>query len=171
MNRQFYFAGIEAFYGGNSFRFESLEHLRKFVGKIDSDRKQCVKRISFRSSKTDKSLDEELLRDAVTDSAETLAYCFEKLVVLEEVRFEMRSDWWNVREDLTIYMKGIKKRLEAVAERGGPCWTICGWEAWNSQGGGMYVKCEEDLEEFAGIVGWVDEVAVDVRREELVSWG
>lgn len=45
--KDFYYAGIEAFYGGNTLHFESLEHLQQLAAKLDKDRKRCIRHIDL----------------------------------------------------------------------------------------------------------------------------
>lgn len=43
--RAFYYAGIEAYYGGVVFKFLSADHLRAVLSSLGQDRKACIKRI------------------------------------------------------------------------------------------------------------------------------
>lgn len=43
--RNFYYAGIEAYYGGVVFKFLSTDHLRAVTSSLGQDRKWCIKRI------------------------------------------------------------------------------------------------------------------------------
>ena len=43
--RDFYFAGIKAFYGENTLRFVGEDHLEHYVESLDSERRDCVRNI------------------------------------------------------------------------------------------------------------------------------
>lgn len=45
--RDFYFAGIKAFYGGNTLGFESDTHMTDFAQHIGTDRRRCVKSVEI----------------------------------------------------------------------------------------------------------------------------
>ncbi len=45
VNKAFYFAGIDAFYGGNELGFPGFPRLRAFLDDTDKDRKSCIKRL------------------------------------------------------------------------------------------------------------------------------
>ena len=45
--RDFYFAGIAAFFGGNTLHFDNIAHLQQFTKKLDVDRRRCIKRITL----------------------------------------------------------------------------------------------------------------------------
>lgn len=43
--KAFYFAGIASFFGDNVLRFDNLRHLERLAGKLDVDRRCCIRRI------------------------------------------------------------------------------------------------------------------------------
>lgn len=44
--RDFYYAGIEAYYGGVIFKFLSTDHLQAVMSSLGGDRRGCIKRIT-----------------------------------------------------------------------------------------------------------------------------
>jgi hypothetical protein len=47
VSRAFYFAGIDAFFGGNVFALEDLRHLDKLTTTLDLDRRRSIRRLVF----------------------------------------------------------------------------------------------------------------------------
>ena len=47
VSRQFYFAGIAAFFGENVLKFEDLQHLAQLNKTLDLDRRRCIRSIEL----------------------------------------------------------------------------------------------------------------------------
>ena len=89
VSRSFYFAGIEAFFGENVFKFDDIRHLELLTSKLDTDRRRCIRRIRFQVRFQDTYGDHQWVGEA--NAGERLSVCLERLPSLTQVRFSSQA--------------------------------------------------------------------------------
>ncbi len=99
VNKAFYFAGIEEFYGGNDFAFPTFTHLRNFLNTLDVDRKGSIKKITvtIRVDRFADYCDAEDTQLFSTDLAMEIPG-LEKLTVIASIKLLIKSRYGDVED-------------------------------------------------------------------------
>lgn len=152
--RQFYFAGIEAFFSENIFNFNDLSHLTKFVDAVDLDRRRCVKSVVLQFSTAYTWRVDDLLGSQKAGE-KNLAYCINKLPSLKEASSIIRSEFGRLKEKLSTFVWAVRERVDKIECI---CWRPFAYEIWNHN---RISRLSEDGEEMPGSE-W------QVYREEMI---
>ena len=118
VSRAFYFAGINAFFGGNVFALEDLRHLDKLTTTLDLDRRRSIRRLVFQIPMVETSF---LWKQTPAAVGAQLSASFDRLPSLQAAKLVVA---WNFRpavflpteNPIIAFYRDRRKEVERVKQ-------------------------------------------------------